>query len=230
MSIILKLSGQATRLTSDFNPPIVLDEKVDYGIGLTSFETYHAIPNIIENLNNKFYYGNSGDAISIPTGSYELESIEKFINEHLPIGQILVLQANNNTLKCHVKCTSQVDFTRQDSIGSILGFSDNRLLTANVKHVSDKPVQIIKVNAICVDCNIAVGSYENGKPGHLIHHFFPLVPVGAKIVESPEHVIYLPVNTKTITNIAINIVDQDGELLNLRGETVTVGLHLKPFH
>lgn len=227
MSIILKLSDKKSILTSDFNPPIILDEKVDYGIGLTSFETYHSIPNIIEGVNNKFYYGNEMP-IEFPTGSYELASIENFIKNNMLGDNDIILEANNNTLRCHLKCTAEVDFTKKDSIGSLLGFSE-KVLPRDVTHISDKPVDIMKVNSICIDCNIAIGSYENGKPGHLIHNFFPLVPVGAKIVESPEHVIYLPINTKTITNITIKIVDQDGELINLRGETITVGLHVRPF-
>jgi hypothetical protein len=37
-----------------------------------------------------------------------------------------------------------------------------------------------------------------GKPAHIIHQFFPNVPPGFKIVESPEHVIYLPISVNTI--------------------------------
>jgi hypothetical protein len=49
-----------------------------------------------------------------------------------------------------------------------------------------------------------------------------------KLVQSPEHVIYLPISlTITIRNITLKIRDQDGELINFRNETVTVGLHLK---
>jgi hypothetical protein len=47
------------------------------------------------------------------------------------------------------------------------------------------------------------------------------------LVESPEHVIYLPISVNTIRNITLKIRVQDGELINFRNETVTVGRHLK---
>jgi hypothetical protein len=43
------------------------------------------------------------------------------------------------------------------------------------------------------------------------------------LVESAEHVIYLPISVNTIRNITLKIRVQDGELINFRNETVTVG-------
>lgn len=85
----------------------------------------------------------------------------------------------------------------------------------------------MKVNAIKILCNIVTGTYDNGQLSHIIHEFFPTVPAGFKIVESPQSVIYLPINTKLINNITFKIVDQDGDLLNFRGETITIRTHLK---
>lgn len=224
-SKLFKFSGTSTVLTWDLEEPIELDDKVDYGIGLINLETYHSFPNIIEGENNKIYVG--GKQISIPTGAYELEDLEKYIQGKLPAGHVIELIPNLNTLKCHLKCSQEVDFSKKGTVASLLGF-EKKKLPPNKIHVSDSVVNIMKTNAICVDCSIATGSYVNGKSGHLIYSFFPQVPVGAKIVETPQNVIYLPISVKSIRNISLKIVDQDGKLLNLQGETVTVGLHLKP--
>lgn len=225
MSIIFKLTGTTSVLKAEFNPPIVLDDDVNYVLGLTVFESYFSIPNVSENLNNMFYYGD-GKSIALPTGSYELASIETYIQEKLLPDDVFSLKPDPTTLCCSVKCTQPIDFTRANTIAPLLGFHQ-RILPANKLNVSDETVKILSVNSICISCNITTGAYENGETSHLIHHFFPLSKPGMKVVEAPDSVIYLPVNVRTITELSITISDQDGKLLDFRGETITVGLHLK---
>jgi hypothetical protein len=74
---------------------------------------------------------------------------------------------------------------------------------------------------------IVSGSYKNGEKVHVTHEFFPSVPQGYKIIESPLNVIYLPINTKQLNEITIKITDQDGILVNFIEE---VRLHLRRIH
>ena len=67
----------------------------------------------------------------------------------------------------------------------------------------------------------------NNRKAHTIHEFFPTVSPGYKIVEVPSHVIYLPIAVKIIHNIQLHIVDQDGDLVTFRGETITIRLHIE---
>lgn len=164
--------------------------------------------------------------ISVPTGSYEIEDINKFIKKSLSNDVEFSLEVNKNTLKSEIKCNKQINFDHPNSIGSLLGFS-RRILEPNVLHESDKPINILKVNAVRIECNITAGAYINNKPVHTIHEFFPTVSPGYKIVEVPKNVIYLPVTVKSIHVLSIRIVDQDGNLVNFRGETITIRLHLK---
>ena len=83
------------------------------------------------------------------------------------------------------------------------------------------------MNSINIDCSIAEGSYLNGNPVHIIHQFFPSVAPGFKIIESPQNVIYFRVAPKVIDKIFIKMLDQEGELVNFREETITIRLHLK---
>ena len=78
-----------------------------------------------------------------------------------------------------------------------------------------------------IDCSIIDGSYVNGQKVYAIHEFFPAVAPGYKIIEIPKEIIYLPIRSNVIDNIQIRIVDQDGDLVDFRGETITVRLHLK---
>lgn len=228
MSTTVTISGTQSTLSADFNPPIYLDDDKNYLLGLADFETFMTIPNIEEG-RNKFYIGDK--VITIPEGSYEISDLEQCIRtelfEQFPRERIaLTLEANPNTLKTLIKCTHTVDFTHDDSIGQLLGFT-KKIILANRRAMSDNVIDILKVNAICIDCNIVTGSFYNGKPVHIVHQFFPSVSPGYKIVESPLPILYFPVSVKTINNITVRVLDQNYNLINFRGETITVRLHLK---
>lgn len=214
------LSGRGSVFDCNIFPAIDLTIG-EWEIGLVDFTTYNAIPNVENGVNNKFHYGDI--AVDIPTGSYEIDDITKLIEEKIPK---LKIKGNNNTFQVEVYGEKSIDFTKAASIGSLLGYSP-KVLEANKWHVSDKPVDIIKVNVIRVECNVARGSYQNGTEGHVIHEFYPSVPPGFKIVETPRNVIYLPVNVKRLENITVRLCDQDNHLINLRDETVSIRLHLK---
>lgn len=217
------ISGKGSTLSCDIFPTFEASDG-DYVIGLVDLATFNSIPNIETGVNDKFYYGDK--EITLDEGSYEIENIERFLSESIEPGESLSLKANNNTLKSEIKCTKQIDFSKDDSIGSLLGFSSG-VLEANKKHVSDQPIKIIKVNTIRVECNLVKGSFDNGKEGHVLHEFFPDVGPGYKIIEVPSTIIYLPLNVRRVSNISVSLRDQDGNLVNFRDEIVSLRLHIK---
>lgn len=275
-SLTLTLSGNESRLTAEYFPPIDLIDG-PYVCGLVDFQTFNSIPNVDE-FNNKFHYSiekkhklSSSDIykyeiindrkilksiesndidlydldkvisfnekdneliyyeekiIEIPTGSYEIEDINTYLKNALGADSKFSLKVNNNTLKSVIYCKYHINFNHKNSIGSLLGFSQ-RVLKSSKVHESDKPINILKVNAIRIECNITTGAYMNNKPAHTIHEFFPMTSPGYKIVEVPKNVIYLPVTVRSIHVLNINIVDQDNNLINFRGETITIRIHIK---
>lgn len=226
MSVTLTLSGNTSILTTEYFPPIELSSEREYVCGLIDFQTYNSIPNV-DKTNNLFHIGN--DVIEIPVGSYEIDDIANCIQSVLQSSNSkynVKIWANNNTLKSLLLANATVFFDRDRSIGSLLGFSKVKL-NENVLHISDLTVNIIKVNTIRVECNIVVGTYINNVNSHTIHEFSPAVGPGYKIIEVPKNVIYLPVNVKQITSITLKLVDQDGDIINFREETITIRLHIK---
>lgn len=218
------LSGVGSTLSADIFPPYDTSDG-EYLVGLVDLSTFNSIPNVENGKNDKLYLDNL-DPIVLPEGSYEFEDIKREIGKQLPSGVMFDLIGNTVTLKTEIKSNVVVDFTRKDSIGPLLGFSEKKLVV-NFINISDRPVDISGVYTIRVECNIARGSYDNGKESHVIHEFFPTVEPGYKIVEAPSTIIYLPVNTQKVSNITVQLRDQEGRLVNLRGETLSVRLHLK---
>lgn len=229
MSTTFTLTGRSSFLSYDFNPPIYLDEDVDYEIGLANFDTFNSIPNI-DKTNNVFVWGdNDKFKYEIPTGSYELNDIVLLLTRNIyevDSGASISISANEHTAKVLIRTNRRINFRINNSVGSVFGFN-KKVLLPNKDHSSDHEVKILSINTICIDANLCVGSYLNGNPCHVIHQFFPTVPAGYKIVESPQNIIYYPVTVKTISNLTVKVIDQSGKVLDFRGEEVTVRLHLR---
>ena len=88
-------------------------------------------------------------------------------------------------------------------------------------------MKILKFNVLRVECDIARGAYINYKKVNTIHEFFPAVPTGFKIIDIPKKFIYKPIIMRSINHIQLKIVDENGNSVNFRGETITIRLHLK---
>lgn len=166
--------------------------------------------------------------IKIPTGSYEISDLEKYIKKELELNQVeFALSANKNTLQCSMWCSQPINFKKPNTIGPLLGFKVRRNFIENRVHTCRHPANIMKVNVIRVECNIIKGAFLNNRPAHTIHEFPLNVPPGYKIIETPQNVIYFPVTVKSIHELDLTLVDQDNNQINFRGETITVRLHLK---
>lgn len=239
MSQIFTIRGRSSTLSVDFYNPIELDSRYDYALALIGFHTYNSIPNIEEGKNNKFYYWDLNNIeqkeVGIPTGSYEISDIESYLRKQIipkdgkeiEYDEYFSLKPNNNTIKCEIKSKYRINFKPADSLGSLLGFSANEL-EPNILHQSDLPVQIVKVVTVHIDCNITTGAFYNNKPAHTIFEFAPSVNPGYAIDIEPKNQIFLPVSKQgQINNITLQILDQNSEAVNFRGEEIIIRLELK---
>lgn len=217
---MFSITGTDSTLNCNFFPPIELNNDA-WEIGLVNLCTYNSTKNIEKGRNNLFHYIKDGvqSEIVLEEGSYELDDIVKCIKNELPQGVKVEITANR--LRCKAEANVIIDFTSANSVGSLFGF-DRIVLEANKQHVSNNPVNIIRV-----ECNIVCGSYDNVRESHTIHEFYPEIASGFKIVESPHNIIYVPVNVCCINNIMLQLLDQDGRLINFKEQTISVRLHLR---
>lgn len=201
-------------------------------IGLLSLQSYNSIPNVQEGCNTMCFMiaGENGMQkymISIPTGCYEIFTLEAKIQELLGRNvDFFHLCADSTTLKCIIHCSHTIRMDCSNSIARLLGFEKNDL-DPHIKHTSDHVVKIMNVNIIKVKCNLALGSFDNGQQSHTIHEFYPEFPPGYKIVEIPKYCILYKLKTNAIDFVRVSLTDQDGELIDFRGETINVRLLVK---
>lgn len=167
--------------------------------------------------------------INIPTGSYEFDDLAQYLRKQIAQerGANIEITANKNTLKCSINATMPIRFdSRKHTIGSLLGFSDCEL-HPNQWNNSDEIIRISSTNAIKIETNITTGAYSNGELMRTLHTFYPVADSGYKIVEVPQHIIYLPVAVRSIHSFCVRMVDQDNNLIDFRNETVTLRVHIK---
>ena len=238
-SLQIIVSNNKTRFRTRFNPPIQLDKNKQYEIALVNLETYYSFPNI-DTSNNYFRYSpDDGDTwfeMCIPEGSYDIIDINDTIQHKMrqnghydPTNKeyYIAISANSNTLKSVLILENnyQVDFRHPNSISRVLGFY-NDIYTLGFQE-SENVVNILSINSLLVNLDIISGSYVNRSSQNTIYSFFPNVSPGYKIVESPINLVYLPITLDTIHSLETSITDQDGNQLNLRGETLTMRFHIR---
>ena len=122
------------------------------------------------------------------------------------------------------KC--KVSFDVPNSLASVLGFKQDIAYGVG-RHASEKLVNIMSVKSILIHCNIIHSSYMRGQQATVVYNFVPNAAPGQKILEAPHNLIYLPVTVDVISTLSVWLTDQDGELLDLRGEKLTIRFHLR---
>lgn len=76
-------------------------------------------------------------------------------------------------------------------------------------------------------CIIVHRSCNNGVNQYILHTFYPTTAPGLKIVDKPQNLVYLPVNTTFISDIEENILYQDENPVDLRGEDISLRLYIR---
>ena len=226
---IYELPKNTAVYENNFPTPIILDPNHTYGIAIESIDTYYSFPNIKEGVNNVFTYTKNAveTILHLPTGCYDISTINSTVKDllgadanEITISSVIPQLKSNITIGANFT----VDFTKPNSVNEILGF-DAKILNAG-SHVSDEIVNINKTNSIFVNCDLISESYVNGLMSPVIYTFFPNVAPGYKIVKELPRLDFLKINRTQINTIKVWLTDQNGDYLDLRGETVTVRFYL----
>ena len=236
------ISDSKSRMYTRYDPPMeFLASDAGFEMALTRLETFFSFPNI-NSSNNCIRISIDGGKnwldLKIPLGSYNIDGINEALQRLLPDkssndavtkGPYVVLSDNKYTLKCVLeimKDSTIVNFDVDNSIYNVLGF-EKKTYKGGKRYQSENKVNILSVNSILVHCDVIKPSRVNGILKPIIYNFFPNVSPGEKIVIQPQHLIYVPLTMNFISSMTVWITDQDENLLDLRGQQLTLTFHIR---
>lgn len=232
MSIIVR--GEKSTIVTQHSPPIQLDNTRDWEMALIDLETYYSFPNIDESNNTIKWSKNGGSTwhiVKLPTGAYDLNEVEEAIQAEIVkqggSKKAIQIVGNKVTIKCEIKLTAnyRIDFNVENSLRTVLGF-EAKIYDQPVQK-SESIVNILNVNTIDIHVDVISGSYVKGSQNPIIYSFFPNANPGEKIVERPQNLVFLPVHSYYINSLTVKLTDQDGKLLDLRDEKISMRFHLR---
>ena len=70
-------------------------------------------------------------------------------------------------------------------------------------------------------------SYLNEAKYPTLYKFYPKVAPGYKIIQTPQNLIYLPVNRNPLNEIRLWLTDQDRKPIVLQNEKLTVTIYIR---
>ncbi len=126
-----------------------------------------------------------------------------------------------------MKDSTIVDFDTGNSIRSVLGFEAKKYKGGGQTYKSENKVNILSVISILVHCDVINPSFVNGMLAPVIYNFSPNVSPGEKIDSQPQHLIYVPLTMSVIPSMTVWVTDQNGRILDLRGEQLTLTFHIR---
>ena len=237
MLIIMDKSTHEEHLSQ----PLQTNNK-QFKIAVTFLTAYNGIFNVT-NENNKFCFtksitdDNHYILITIPPGSYELESLndeikriiindEHFTEDTYPF----VIKPNFSTLGSIIEISNEesaISFKAGDSIGSLLGF--NKRSIYEEYNLSDNPVDILSFDNIFIETDIAQGMIFKGRRSGIIHNFTMDVDPVYKYIEKFRGGIswYMLKTRDFISSINFKLKNENNELVSFNGQSVTFRLSIK---
>lgn len=237
-SFTVSFTGKTSVLRADFFPEILLDPSANYSCALLDFTTYNSIPNIVQGKNNELIYkfkvkdGSEEKTIALPTSMYEVDDILKYLKSEFRTSNIsLTYDISEASSTVQISFDTEITWTG-GTILNVIGFEfeddNSKLFRKNWKYRSEHIAKITDIDVIRIECDIVSDSYINGKNCHTIHQFSNCkVPPGYKFIEVPRHIIYLPIKVTRLPSIQISVIDQNGDLIDFRGEQISCRIHIK---
>ena len=187
-------------------------------LAMVNLEMYYSFANIRADNSSLKWSDDGGKTwtlLRIPTCCYELKAINAEIIRMRGGNSDITILPNFNTLQCILNVVGakvKVSFDVPNSLAKVLGF--NRSIYCVGRHAIEQLVNIMSVNSILVHCNNVHSSYMSGVQAPVVYNFFPNAAPGQKILEAPS-------------SASVWLTDQDGKVLDLRGEELTIRFHIR---
>jgi len=238
-------------VTFAMNPPLVLDKTRNHYCRVLSASIPYVTPNVSAALKNNFVafqLSVGGDVITsyLPDGRYSIIDLQNSLNELISTNSggvytdIMRLCPYESTGKSIVEVTNFPEgfslFYNNDIAGGItnvfnlLGFNSDHAdfvpTYNNQIDTSDNKVNLNNLTTIHIVTNIIEDSYLSGNLTNVVASVTPDVSPYMCVIYNPPVPIDCLVNMHVITNVVIELRDQNFNPIDMVGETFTVTMQI----
>ena len=238
------ITGNSSSFYTILPSNVEFNKNLDYEIAMVRFESYNTYYNVTA-ANNQFSYTTPLGAVrafTITPGAYQVADINAYIQSQMSangdytttpasgvVNYGISVAANINTSRCVITLVTgySVNFTIANSIRSLLGFNSEIINAAT--NTSESIIKIQNFSILCINCDLVSNSYLNSSSSQILRVISnTLVPVGYKIIVEPNNQIFLPIkHLSGFSDFRVWITDENGNLINFNGETITITLLLR---
>ena len=244
-SILLHINAniENSTTTHNFTLPfsnlnLAHDSRRHYMVALLSYSLYYSWYNVSSVFSNNIFRYNNGTTdriITITDGQYGVSDLNSYIKSAITgFGDDptqITIAGNFNSLKVDITILGSytVTFDGITGLGKILGFGE-RILVAGVHSSTSQPNISNSVDAVQIKTSLvqAAASLINDVQSTAIFQFVPKSGPGTNLSGEISTPIYLPMsNLGTIHSAGFQICDNNGNLLDLNNESVSLVFHIK---
>ena len=244
-SILLHINAniENSTTTHNFTLPfsnlnLAHDSRRHYQVALLSYSLYYSWYNVSSVLGNNIFRYNNGTTdktITITDGQYGVSDLNSFIKSAITsLGDDptqITIAGNFNSLKVDITILGSytVTFDGITGLGKILGFGEG-IIVAGVNSSTSQPNISNSVDAVQIKTSLvqAASSLINDVQSTAIYQFVPKSGPGTNLSGEISSPIYLPMsNLGTIHSAGFQICDNNGNLLDLNNESVSLVFHIK---
>ncbi len=230
LSLVSSLAtyGKSHNFTTHFQPALDFSDG-EYSVALISALVPYTFFNISSALgNNNFHFTNNGvpATISFPDGSYSVDAINNYIKGVLGPNVIQVL-TDLNRLRVYLVISTNytVDFTFNDTFRSLLGFNSG-VYNAGTVYAQNEPDITNGNDSFYIICDLVDSSASSIGPirSPVLYGFDFTVGQGSAQELIPTERVHLPIAKSYCSDVTVQIVNQNGQLVDLNNEKVVVNM------
>lgn len=230
-SIIVSLSGKSPTLSTNLHPEIELDERFEYSCCLLDFSIHNISlkHNFKQKIGIEYLIENEEGSrwVTINPGERDLVDIMNQVAININLyGSKTKFDFDKDTMKFRISASNAKLYLPPTSFGALIGY-DSQTLERNTITEANNRIGQIDARRVRINCNLISGSFDNGIDTHTVHEFHPKPVSNYKMLEQPQHLIYLPITRQRINSVNITVTDQDGKLIDLQGGEIHCRLNIK---
>jgi hypothetical protein len=136
------------------------------------------------------------------------------------------LEVNYATIAVKIILTSGYTLNLSGSTwGLLIGFTAIDVTTTQLGTLT--PDITRGVDSIFINCDIIKGTYSNGVRGQVLYSFSPNAGVGTLLHINPRNLLFLDIDSTSLTSIRVWVTDQLGRAIDFRNEGSTFMLELR---